>query len=366
MNAVHAGDQAAGRVGWVDYAKGFCIIFVVMMHSTLGVEEATGSQGWLHHAVQFAKPFRMPDFFLISGLFLGLVIDRPWRRYIDRKVVHFLYFYLLWMTIQFVIKTPAWAAAGVPLAEIAQLYAISLIDPFGTLWFIFILPLFFIVTRLVKNLPWQMTLGAAALLEIAPIHTGWMIPDEFAARYVYFLGGYLFAANIFALADWAKANVGSALALFAAWFAVNGWATFTPAQMPQWVHASGPVFLSDLPVVSLVLGAAGGVAVVVLTALLSMVPAMRFLGYLGKNSIVIYLAFFLPMAVTRGVLLKFAPMLDIGTVSLLVTIAGVCGPLIFKLAVERTGFGGFLFERPDWARLEPVSRTPRARLSPAE
>ena len=27
-----------GRVDWVDYAKGFCIIFVVMMHSTLGVE----------------------------------------------------------------------------------------------------------------------------------------------------------------------------------------------------------------------------------------------------------------------------------------------------------------------------------------
>ncbi len=27
-----------GRIDWVDYAKGFCIIFVVMMHSTLGVE----------------------------------------------------------------------------------------------------------------------------------------------------------------------------------------------------------------------------------------------------------------------------------------------------------------------------------------
>ena len=26
------------RIDWVDYAKGFCIIMVVMMHSTLGVE----------------------------------------------------------------------------------------------------------------------------------------------------------------------------------------------------------------------------------------------------------------------------------------------------------------------------------------
>ena len=30
------------RVDWVDYAKGICIILVVMMHSTLGVEKATG------------------------------------------------------------------------------------------------------------------------------------------------------------------------------------------------------------------------------------------------------------------------------------------------------------------------------------
>ena len=55
------------RVDWVDYAKGFCIVMVVMMHSTLGVEAAAGQQSWMHLAVAFAKPFRMPDFFLISA-----------------------------------------------------------------------------------------------------------------------------------------------------------------------------------------------------------------------------------------------------------------------------------------------------------
>ena len=37
-----------GRVDWVDYAKGFCIVMVVMMHSTLGVEQAAGREGWMH------------------------------------------------------------------------------------------------------------------------------------------------------------------------------------------------------------------------------------------------------------------------------------------------------------------------------
>ena len=64
----------------------------------------------MHHVVAFAKPFRMPDFFLISGLFLAVVIDRDWRTYLDRKVVHFAYFYVLWVTIQFGFKAPCFAA----------------------------------------------------------------------------------------------------------------------------------------------------------------------------------------------------------------------------------------------------------------
>src|SRR5262249_4665635 len=101
-----AGKAGRGRRAWVHYCKGFCIVFVVMMHSTLGVEQAAGQDGWLHTVVAFAKPFRMPDFFMISGLFLAQVIDRDWRTYLDRKVAHFAYFYVLWMTIQFLVKGP--------------------------------------------------------------------------------------------------------------------------------------------------------------------------------------------------------------------------------------------------------------------
>ena len=116
--AQKGGPALSGRVDWVDYAKGICIIMVVMMHSVLGVELAAGENGFMHLFVTFAKPFRMPDFFLISGLFLPLVIDRGWRTYLDRKVVHFAYFYVLWVTIQFGFKAPgfatesSWAHAG--------------------------------------------------------------------------------------------------------------------------------------------------------------------------------------------------------------------------------------------------------------
>src|ERR1700739_1079035 len=159
--------SGTSRVDWVDYAKGICIVMVVMMHSVLGVEAAAGQTGYMHILVAFAKPFRMPDFFLISGLFLPVVIDRDWRTYLDRKVVHFAYFYLLWVTIQFGFKAPAlaensWTHAGL-------LYLESFIEPFGTLWFIYLLPIFFVVTKATRRMPALAIWALAALLEMVHV-----------------------------------------------------------------------------------------------------------------------------------------------------------------------------------------------------
>src|SRR5437764_3324044 len=216
--AVSAAD---GRVDWVDYAKGICIVMVVMMHSVLGVELASGQTGFMHVLVAFAKPFRMPDFFLISGLFLALVIGRGWRVYLDRKVVHFAYFYVLWVTIQFGFKEPFFAAQTT-WSHAALLYLESCIEPFGTLWLIYLLPLFFVVTKLTRKIPAPAIWAVAAALEAAHVITGWTVIDEFCARFVYFYSGYLFADAVFALSDRARARPLLALAGLALWAIVNG------------------------------------------------------------------------------------------------------------------------------------------------
>jgi uncharacterized membrane protein YcfT len=209
------------RVDWADYAKGFCIIMVVMMHSTLGVEEAIGHTGFMHVLVMFAKPFRMPDSFLISGLFLNRVIDRDWRTYLDRKVVHFAYFYALWVTIQFVVKAPHFAY-GNGWGHVAGQYALAFIEPFGTLWFIYLLPIFFVVTKAVRNAPALLVWLVAAALQIAQIDTGWTAIDEFAGRFVYFYTGYLMAGRIFALAAAVQANSVPASLGLSLWAVLNG------------------------------------------------------------------------------------------------------------------------------------------------
>ena len=172
------------RIAWLDIAKAICITLVVLMHSTLGVEKAVGETGWLNWLAEFSVPFRMPDFSLIAGLFLAARIDQPWRSYLDRRVLHFAYLYVLWLTINFAVKAPAFAAE-VGWDGVARDYLIAFVDPWGALWFIYHLALFFLVTRLLRPVPWPVVWLAAAALEIAHVETGWMLPDQFAARFVY-------------------------------------------------------------------------------------------------------------------------------------------------------------------------------------
>jgi len=329
------GTEAGQRVDWVDYAKGFCIVMVVMMHSTLGVEAVAGEPSWMHYLVAFAKPFRMPDFFLISGLFLARVIDRDWRTYADRKVVHFAYFYVLWVTIQFAFKAPAFMAEHGALG-VARLYAEAFVEPFGTLWFIYLLPIFFVVTKLTRGVPVLIVWTILAALEIAHVDTGWTVIDEFCARFVYFYTGYILADRIFQIAAAVQARPWLAAYMLVAWALFNG------------LYVS--LGLDARPFVSLTLGLIGAAAVVSSSALIAKSGMLSALRWLGEHSIVVYLAFFLGMAASRSLLLKTGLIPDLGTVALLVTASGIAGAVVLYLAVRGTPLN-FLFERPAWARL---------------
>jgi uncharacterized membrane protein YcfT len=181
---------------------------------------------------------------------------------------------------------------------------------------------------------------AAAFLQIADVHTGWTVIDEFCSRFVYFYSGYVLAPYVFDFAATVRANRRAGLLFLASWAVFEAVMVFGG--------------YSELPVVNLGLGFLGALAVVAASVLLSTrgwTPALR---YAGENSIVVYLAFFLPMAATRAALLKFAPGLDLGLVALIVMAAGVVTPLILHALVKDTS-ARFLFRRPGWAKLPPAS-----------
>lgn len=365
-----ASSEASGsRIAWIDGAKGICIILVVMMNTVLGLEVRTGETGWMHAIVDFAQPFRMPDFFMVAGLFLVPTLTRSWGLYLDRKVVHFIYFYVLWLTIQFAFKAPFMVVDGLSPAQAVTTYLFAFVQPWGTLWFIWMLPVFFIVARLFW--PWKFALlGVAAFLQMAPVNTasyaaaastalglepsgaGFVLVDEGASFFVFFLMGAIFAPQIFALADWAGRNKRTGVLALTVWFALNWLLTSTGT--------------AGLPIVSLLLGLAGAVAIVIFARLMADLPWMDWLRSIGSRSIVVYLAFFFPMVIMRLLLLKFAPGMDAGTMGAISTAVAVVSPVILHLIIDRIGFGHFLFVRPAWATFDEMSEPKReARLETA-
>lgn len=345
------------RLDWVDAAKGISIMLVVMMYSAYSVGEDTGQIGILHHAIAWATPFRMPEFFLISGLFLANVIARPWARYADRRVVHYFYFYALWAVIHILFKTAV--VAGEPMTALSYL-AWAIVEPYGVLWFIYVLALVSAATKLLHTfrVPKWAGFALAAALQIAPVATGSYAVDQFAEFFVYFYGGYAFAPMIFKLVESATRDLTMALSVIGLWVVVNTILVFSPGY--QYHPADFEMGLASLPGLRLVLAFAGSLALCVLAGLLARLPFMAWLSWLGSKSLVIYLSFALPMSAVRILLIRLGIVDDASVLSLIVFVAAMIAPLVLYAAIRVTGWGRFLFERPAWAH---IPGTPGSRSS---
>jgi uncharacterized membrane protein YcfT len=333
----------AGRVDWVDHAKGICIFFVVMFHVGDLVHESGRTGGWLMEVVTFARPFRMPDFFLIAGLFLSNAMRRPWRRYLDGKILHFVYFYVLWMTLQFgLYELRHLLAEHASPVTIALAYLKRWIEPVGPLWFIHILPVFFLVTRILRPVPPWLVWLAAATLHSLQISSDWHVIREGASRYVFFYSGYILAPYIFRIAAWASARVPALLGYLAGWGVVNGL-----------LVAAGWAWL---PGVTLALGYAGAIAVIFTSVLLSKVSWSWPLRYAGENSIVVYLAdWAVSMVVVKALSKAIGPPGWLGFVATIVTVIGTL--LLWRIALRTPA--RFMYVRPRWLRLEPDAPSSR-------
>lgn len=353
------------RHDWVDIAKGISIILVVMMHATYGVGEATQNVGFMHYVLGFATPFRMPEFFLISGLFLGSVIARPWLHYADRRAVHYLYFYALWAVILILFKHLL--IDRDPLGT-ASLLASAIVEPYSILWFIYALAVFSLLAKLLYQfkIPHIVVLVIAAALSIAPIATPVSILNYTAHYFVYFYAGYALAPHIFRYADAVTKQPALALFGLAAWACLNAGLIFAPG------HRIEPGFImtgiAHIPGATFVLAVAGAMAVCTAAVLASRLKAFAWLRWIGAHSIVIYLSFVLPMGIFRTLLLAVLPTIDTGLASLLVLIVAVTGPIIAYWIITKIGFGKFLFERPSWAILPgaPGTRWQKTTRAPAE
>lgn len=341
-------EQHSSRFAFIDTARGICIAMVVMMHSALGVGLAMDGTGFVHQIVAFAKPFRMPDFFLIVGLLAAPSLRLPLRSFIDRKVLHFAYFYGLWLLIILAVKASELALLSP--AAFVKAYASGLVEPFSTLWFIHLLPFFFLTLRATRNVSPAVMLFVATALHLMAASalspnpyamesqlTGSTLVNAYLLYLIYFLLGHYFRDRIFGLAKRVAARPFLALFGLFCWALEEGMGVRTG--------------LADVPGLSLSYAIFGALAVVVFATIMEQSGLFGWLAFCGRNSLTIYLSFVIPMAASRILIIRSGLIDDVGIVSALVTAIAISASLAAGLAAKGTPLG-FLFTRPGWARLK--------------
>ena len=199
---------AKPRVDWVDAAKGLTIMLVVMKHVTYGTAVSLGSTPFFFNILsEWTIPFRMPLFFLVAGLFAQKALRAPTRQFVDSKILHFAYFYLLWSLIQIGLKIIL-PHEGNWVVTYKDLLLIPL-EPFGLLWFIYALAIYFTIMRLCRDVRPAIMVFVALAFYFTRLDTGWTMPDEFARRFIFFVSGVYAAPYVFTLASWAMAHEAS-------------------------------------------------------------------------------------------------------------------------------------------------------------
>jgi uncharacterized membrane protein YcfT len=321
------------RLDWVDADKGLSIILVVARHTAYGVAASLGHMPLVFGLIStLSMPYRMPLFFIVAGLFAANALKRPLREFLDKKLVHFAYFYFLWSAIQIGVKL---ALPGGNHEVGLKDLLLAPIEPFGVLWFIYALPLFFMAMRLLRNAPKPLVLAIALTLYFARIDTGWTVPDEGALRFVFFVGGVYGAPYVFQIADWARANALRATLMGAITLLSVGVVALTE--------------LIGIRAIELLAGVAGSIGSVMLVSVAASKGLTSWLSYLGARSLYVFVAFFLPMAATRIVLVKLG--LENGDlITFASVLLGVTLPLVAERLIKGTPLG-FLFARPEFLKL---------------
>lgn len=325
----------SGRINWIDATKGLTIMMVVTMHISLGTQTMLGgSDMWLVDFTNFVRPFRVPLFFIIAGLFAAKALQADWRKFLDTKILHFAYFYFLWASLQLGIKL-ALPGEGNHSLGLADFWLLPF-EPFATLWFIYALALFFLVARITRNLPPAFMLAFALLLYAADVHTGWTAIDEFSGRFIFFLTGLHASRLVLDFANWTNLHKVAALSITSLGLAAVFVLQNNIVLEPRFDQLCAAFY--------------GAAAVIAFMAAFSTSAIMRPFIFIGERSLTVYLAFFLPGAILRIGLAKTGWVENGDIIATLAITGAVILPLIGAWALAKTPLA-FLFTRPKIFRL---------------
>ena len=337
------------REPWADAAKGLCILLVVL-HHTVGkhyvplmselseVEPfaappllpAWVAQAW-HELTEALRPVRMPLFFALSGFFASRAVHRPWPA-ARARVLGGYYLYVVWLlffALFYVVESRLPANRTEDLADLGR----DLVWASTSMWFLFALPVYFVIAKALRQWP-RATLAAAATLAGS---LSWFGIEEVNRAQV------LFCFLFFAIGAYRPRLVSDAVARLPVPAALGAFVLALAIVNADVVPRSIPVLVAG------VAGVALGLAVARHLARSVLADAFAWLGRRTMRVYVLHLVvlsavMYLPSPLTRGPLAGSLPFALVYPLVLTAFVVAACLGLYVVLA----RLTPWLFAAPAW------------------
>lgn len=309
------------RIEWVDYAKAISIILVVFHHSVFKELDSVFYHDALNTFDNMLNRVRMPLFFFIAGLFIHKALTSHISYFLKSKIYHFSYLFVLWAMISFLFKDLApYIVKGVYDGP-KDIMSFLVVDP--PVWFIYALLIFFAVTRLARSYLPVVLCITVILYTLSAQSDEYIFLDKLVRFYPFFLMGYMINDVVKKLAT----RVNYHLLLF---MPLYFWAVIT---LSEWSNTPLGIFILSL----------GGIASgIIIAVLLTRSSAFSWLGYVGKNTLPIYVAHTIPVGVLREILPYVIPG-QVALATIILVVSGVGLPLLASIISKKIGMG-WLFD----------------------
>jgi fucose 4-O-acetylase-like acetyltransferase len=346
------------RQPWVDYIRGMCIIMVVYRHvheglDTVGVR--SGSYALLEWINMFFFNFRMPLFFIVSGIFLaGNLARKGVKGYVNDRFSTIFYPLMVWGAIQITLQFVF--APFVHVQRVPMDYLNLLIQPRRVEQFWYLNALFFVST-LYAIISWYARFKPVQQLMLGLF---FYVISSYCLRngiQIGFLSDTLFFYVFFAVGDLLSDMITNTKN-----YPLLSSYKITLILLPFFVACQ--IYFSYLnlsahddyfvqykrPEVFAITSAIGCAFFISLSFMLQKMGNLRFLRVIGYHSLLIYVMHLIVTAALRTVLVRFFGIENIPVLMVVSFTGGVIIPIvIYNLSLQLGAWWLYSLKRPDGA-----------------
>jgi fucose 4-O-acetylase-like acetyltransferase len=353
------------RNAWIDYVRGICIILVCYRHSFEGLNVYSGietSYPVLKFFNVYFFSFRMPLFFLISGLFVSISLRKSGlRQFVLNRFKVLYYPLLIWgglqITLQLIFKDYV-NADRVPADYLNLIILPRKIEQFWYLNALFLVGVIFATVKVLGKLPDKYHIVLAIGLyflgaQLYALNTAAFVFTDVAHYYIFFTMGYFFSNRLLKIPVpnylfkpwvWLVASI--------IFFSVHYLFYLKNMEMREDVYVE-----HRMPVFFIIVSTVGCAYIIMVGKWLERRKVWPFLRVIGYHSLYIYVMHVMILAAIR---VFFVKTFDDPNIYLLMAVAislAVLIPILFyNFCIRRNLWWLFSLKKPDFS-MPPVEQT---------